>query len=199
MIGFLVLQYYLPQQITPTPNWLVPLLGFVVIVVLVVGSPFRLDREEQWLRHLSLTMMALLGFAMVYSVTHLVEALIDGSVSNNPGGLLTSGGAVWLSNVLVFALWYWEFDRGGPAARAHGRKKYPDFAFVQMQNPGLAPDDWEPQFPDYLYLSFTNATAFSPTDVMPMSWWAKLMMMVQSAISLVTMSLVIARAVNVLK
>ncbi|MGX1763469.1 hypothetical protein ACWIG5_42350, partial [Streptomyces lydicus] len=101
-------------------------------------------------------------------------------------------------DVVVFGLGYWEFDRGGPGARANARKPLPDFLFVQMQNPELADPEWEPQFMDYLYLSFTNATAFSPTDVMPMTRWAKAMMMAQSGISLVLAALVIARAVNVL-
>jgi uncharacterized membrane protein len=110
-----------------------------------------------------------------------------------------TGAAIWLTNVIVFALWYWEFDRGGPVARALARKPLPDFQFVQMQSPELAHPDWEPAFMDYLYLSFTNATAFSPTDVLPLSRWAKATMLLQSAISLVTVALVIARAVNVLK
>jgi uncharacterized membrane protein len=99
----------------------------------------------------------------------------------------------------VFALWYWELDRGGPAARATAPRPYPDFLFPQMQSPELAPDNWEPSFTDYLYVSFTNATAFSPTDVMPLSRWAKLTMMLHSMVSVVTVALVIARAVNILK
>ncbi|MGY2061740.1 hypothetical protein ACW9HQ_43275, partial [Nocardia gipuzkoensis] len=86
-----------------------------------------------------------------------------------------------------------------PAARAHARKPFPDFMFVQMQNPDLTDPTWEPEFADYLYLSFTNATAFSPTDVLPMSRLAKTTMMLEAAISVTTMSLVIARAVNVLR
>ncbi|MFE3193671.1 hypothetical protein ACFXHA_32045 [Nocardia sp. NPDC059240] len=199
IIGILVVQYFLPEQFTAGPRWLVPAIGLVLLVVLVIGSPVRLDREEMRLRRFSLLLMGLLGFSMLWSVGQLVRGLINGSVSNNAAGLLTSGGAIWLTNVLVFALWYWEFDRGGPAARAHARKPYPDFLWVQMQNPDLTDPEWEPQFPDYLYLSFTNATAFSPTDVMPMSRWAKTLMMTQSAVSLLTVSLVIARAVNVLK
>ena len=101
--------------------------------------------------------------------------------------------------MIVFALWYWEFDRGGPAARALGTDPYPDFLFVQMTSPKLAPPDWEPAFADYLYLAFTNAAAFSPTDVMPLSRWAKLAMTVQSAISILTVALIVARAVNILK
>ncbi|MEC3917788.1 hypothetical protein [Nocardia sp. CDC160] len=199
IIGILVVQFFLPREFEAGPRWLVPSIGLALLVILAVANPIRLDREEIWLRRLSLLLMAVLGFALVWSVYHLVLGLIHGTVSDNAAGLLTSGGAVWLSNVLVFALWYWDFDRGGPAARAHARKPYPDFLWVQMQNPTLTDPEWEPQFPDYLYLSFTNATAFSPTDVMPMSRWAKTLMMVQSAVSLVTVSLVIARAVNVLK
>ncbi|MFE3002846.1 hypothetical protein ACFXG4_48830 [Nocardia sp. NPDC059246] len=199
IVGILVVQFLLPAQFTAGPRWVVPGIGLLLLIVLMIGNPVRLDRDEIRLRRFSLLLMALLGFAMVWSVAHLVRALINGSVSDNAAGLLTSGGAVWLTNVLVFALWYWDFDRGGPAARAHARKPYPDFLWVQMQNPALTDPEWEPQFPDYLYLSFTNATAFSPTDVMPMSRWAKTLMMIQSAISLITVSLVIARAVNVLK
>ncbi|MRH93536.1 hypothetical protein GFY24_40125 [Nocardia sp. SYP-A9097] len=199
MVGLLGLQYFLPDWLTPGPRWVVPALGVALLLVLVIASPYRLDREEILFRRLAMCLMGLLGFAMTWAVWHLVNGLIDGTVSNNAGGLLGSGAGVWMSNFLVFALWYWEFDRGGPAARAHARKPYPDFLFVQMQNPDLAAPEWEPQFLDYLYLSFTNATAFSPTDVMPMSRWAKITMMMQSGISLITVSLVIARAVNVLK
>jgi uncharacterized membrane protein len=100
--------------------------------------------------------------------------------------------------VIVFALWYWELDRGGPAARAAARKVHPDFLFPQMTTPELVDPDWEPEFVDYLFLAFTNATAFSPTDTMPMSRWAKLAMMAQASVSVVVVALVIARAVNIL-
>jgi len=102
--------------------------------------------------------------------------------------------------VVVFALWYWEFDRGGPVARALATKPYPDFLFAQMTSPReLVPANWEPAFADYLYLAFTNAAAFSPTDVMPLSRWAKMAMTVQSAISIVTIALVVAPAGNILQ
>jgi uncharacterized membrane protein len=110
-----------------------------------------------------------------------------------------TGAAIWATNVIVFGLWYWEFDRGGAIERAAGDRQYPDLLFPQMTSPDLAPPDWEPGFVDYLYVSFTNATAFSPTDVLPMTRWAKLTMMTQSAISVVTLALVIARAVNILR
>ena len=123
----------------------------------------------------------------------------SGSDKWTAGPLLITGGAIWLTNVIVFALWYWEFDRGGPVARALATKPYPDFQFVQMVSPPeMVPPDWEPAFADYLYLAFTNAAAFSPTDVLPMSRWAKVAMTVQSIISIVTVALVVSRAVNIL-
>ena len=134
------------------------------------------------------------------SSVRLVYAIIKTEpFTNDANILLVSGGVIWLTNVIAFGLWYWEFDRGGPVARANAERMYPDFQFVQMASPGLAPPDWEPAFADYLYLSFTNATAFSPTDTMPLSRWAKLAMTVQAAVSIVTVALVVARAVNILK
>jgi uncharacterized membrane protein len=193
------LQLSMPDRFTLQPLWLLPGLELLLVAVLVVANPTRINREQTWLRACSLALAALLMFATAWSVYRLVAGLINGSLGDNAGALLGSGGAIWLTNVVVFAVWYWEFDRGGPAARALARKPLPDFLFVQMQNPELTDPEWEPEFADYFYLSFTNATAFSPTDVMPMSRWAKLIMMAQSAISLVTVALVIARAVNVLK
>ncbi|WP_338771804.1 hypothetical protein V7968_11285 [Nocardia vulneris] len=196
MIG---LQLALPDRFLPAPGWLLPALEGLLVVVLAVADPLRRDREENWLRWGGLILVGLLALATAYSAYHLVMGLIDGTLSDDPARLLGSGAAIWLTNVVVFGLGYWEFDRGGPGARANARKPLPDFLFVQMQNPELTDPEWEPQFMDYLYLSFTNATAFSPTDVMPMTRWAKAMMMAQSGISLVLAALVIARAVNVLR
>ena len=88
-----------------------------------------------------------------------------------------SGAAIWGTNVIAFALWYWEFDRGGPVHRLQGTGRYPDLLFTQMSEPELTPPGWGPRFVDYLYFSFTNATAFSPTDVLPLARWAKLTML----------------------
>ncbi|MGY4098607.1 hypothetical protein ACW2Q0_03435 [Nocardia sp. R16R-3T] len=185
-----------PPELRQQPAWLVlPVLEVLLLGVLVVANPFRLNREERWLRNGGLLLTGLLSLATAVSAGRLVFRLVDATLTD-PVIILLSGGAVWLTNVVVFGLWYWEFDRGGPAARAHARKPLPDFLFVQIQNPELTEPDWEPQFVDYLYLAFTNATAFSPTDVMPMSRWAKATMMLQSAISLVLVVLVIARAIN---
>ena len=181
------------------PTWLLPMLEGLVFVLITVLSPNRIDRESKVLRMLSLSGATLISLANAWSAAHLVYGLIQGTEGSSAGPLLGSGAVIWLTNVIVFGLWYWEFDRGGPVARAHATKLCPDFMFPQMTSPDLAPSDWEPMFGDYLYVSFTNATAFSPTDVMPLSRWAKAAMAVQAGISIITVALVVARAVNILK
>jgi hypothetical protein len=120
-----------------------------------------------------------------------------GPETNSASDLLKAGSIVWLSNAIAFTLLYWELDGGGAAARAHDLPRYPDLAFPQQLNPIIGPPGWRPRFVDYVYLSFTNSTAFSPTDVMPLVPWAKLAMAVQATVSLAILGLVIARAVNV--
>jgi len=143
-------------------------------------------------------LIAVLTATNAWSAGRLIRHLVAGD-KVTARALLGAGAAIWFTNVIAFAMWYWELDRGGPARRAQGTADAPpDFVYPQMTSPELSPRGWAPAFVDYFYLSFTNATAFSPTDTMPMSRWAKLMMMVQSGISLVVVGLVIARAVNVL-
>jgi len=193
------LQLALPDRLVLQSRWLLPGLELAMLVGLIIANPVRFNRESTALRIASLTLTGLLSLANAYSAILLIRGLVAGTEGTDAGALLSTGAAIWLTNIIAFAVWYWQFDRGGPAARAHARRVLPDFQFVQMQNPDLAHPDWEPQFVDYLYLSFTNATAFSPTDVMPLSRWAKLTMLGQSLVSLVTLALVIARAVNILK
>jgi len=181
------------------PAWILPALEGILLVTLLIANPHRIDRESRVLRTLGLTLAALISFGNAWSVVGLATGLVRGTEGEKAGPLLVTGGAIWLTNVIVFGLWYWEFDRGGPVDRAAGSAPYPDLLFPQMTSPDLASPDWEPGFVDYLYVSFTNATAFSPTDVMPMTRWAKLTMLTQSVISVVTVALVIARAVNILK
>ena len=181
------------------PTWIMPVLQGALLVALVIANPRRINRESQALRFGSLTLAALISFANAWSVVRLIIGLIQGTEGESAGPLLVTGGAIWLTNVIAFALWYWEFDRGGPVARALATKRYPDFMFVQMTNPDMASPDWEPTFADYLYLAFTNAAAFSPTDVMPLSRWAKMAMTAQSAISIVTVAVVVARVANLFK
>jgi hypothetical protein len=200
IVGAIALQAFVfPRDMAFQPRWLLPGIEAALLVALTVANPTRINRESTVLRGLALTLVVVASAATAWSADRLIYELVTGRASDDPVRLLVNGGAVWLTNVIVFALWYWEVDRGGPAARANARKTHPDFLFAQMSAPELVDKDWEPTFVDYLYLSFTNATAFSPTDTLPLSRWAKLTMMFQSAVSLATLALVIARAVNILR
>ncbi|WNI14585.1 hypothetical protein [Actinacidiphila sp. ITFR-21] len=193
-----VVQLTLPARLSVQPRPLMPAVEVALLVCLVALSPYRIERRSPLYRGLGLVLTFTVGGANAYSVVRLVDGLVRGTEGGSAGRLLLTGGTVWLINMVIFGLGYWELDRGGPAARAHGERPAPDFLFVQMQSPELAPEHWEPAFLDYLYLSFTNSTAFSPTDVMPMTRTAKVWMLVQSAVSLITLVLVVARAVNIL-
>ena len=147
----------------------------------------------------SIALVSVLVVGSLWSTALLIDALIHGGAQTNSArDLLEAGSIVWVSNNIAFALLYWELDggRGGRACPSR-RPGTPDLAFPQHLNPRIAPPGWRPLFIDYLYLSFTNATAFSPTDVMPLVPWAKISMAVQAVISLAILGLVIARAVNV--
>ncbi|AEW92698.1 MULTISPECIES: DUF1345 domain-containing protein [Streptomycetaceae] len=192
-------QWSLPPRLSFRPHWLLPLLEVVLLIGLFAANPRRIRRRSPLMRSASLALAALVSVANGWSAAALVRGLVLGREGEDAGPLLMTGAGIWLTNVIVFALWYWEWDRGGPVHRAAGTRQYPDFLFPQMQESALAPPGWEPGFLDYFYLSFTNATAFSPTDVMPLSRWAKMLMLAQSAVSLITVALVIARAVNILK
>ncbi|MDQ6839907.1 MAG: hypothetical protein M3137_16670 [Actinomycetota bacterium] len=193
------LQIALPAHLVFKPTWLLPGLEGAVLVGITLANPRRISRTSTLLRTASTALIALTSLANAWSSGQLIHGLINGTEGQNAGPLLSSGGSIYLTNIIVFALWYWEWDRGGPVARSQGRRLYPDFLFPQMTQAHLAPDNWVPTFFDYAYLSFTNATAFSPTDTMPLARWAKMLMLIQSAVSLITLALVIARAVNILK
>jgi uncharacterized membrane protein len=179
------------------PKWLVATLEGVLVMALMIVSPRRISVESVRLRTLAIVLIALINLTNVVSLAELIHALLD---SPRVGGrtLVYGSVPVWLTNVVVFALWYWELDRGGPSARLRRDHREPDFLFPQMSVPQAAGEGWSPKFLDYLYTSFTNATAFSPTDTMPLTSWAKLLMMFQSFASLLTVALVVSRAVNIL-
>ena len=195
----IALQFALPDRLNLSSRYLLPAIEAVLLVALVAVNPRRIERMSPRLRLMSLTLIAVASLANAYSAGQLVLGLVHGTEGSAAAPLLSTGGAIYLTNIIVFALWYWELDRGGPAARSQALHVYPDFLFPQMATPHLADPDWEPGFADYLYVSFTNATAFSPTDTMPLTRWAKMTMLLQSAVALVTVALVIARAVNILK
>ncbi len=201
VIAAIVLQILLTDSLTsPLPHALMPSLEGALLVGLSIANPVRIERRGPVVRAASIALIVLISAANAVSAVLLIRAIVTSQpMTGFAGPLLTSGASVWATNVIAFGLWYWEFDRGGPVHRAEGTRQHPDLMFPQMASPQLAPADWEPYFVDYLYLSFTNATAFSPTDVLPLARWAKLTMAVQSAVSLAVGALVIARAVNILR
>jgi uncharacterized membrane protein len=196
IVGALILYLTLPSKLVVGPKWLMPALELLLVVGLWFDRPRENRTQAKRERTVVLTLLALVALANVVSLELLVHFLLHGGKA---GGrpLIVSSIVIWLTNVAVFALWYWQLDRGGPDRRARGEDAAPDLWFPQMSEPALG-TGWAPTFPDYLYTSFTNATAFSPTDTMPLSIRAKMLMMVQSLISLVTIALVAARAVNIL-
>jgi uncharacterized membrane protein len=198
VVAAIALQLILPDNLIRGlgNRALVPALEGGLIVVLLVANPGRISREQSRLRIVGVSLIALTSVANVISLAELLHALLYGSKA---GGrpLVYASVPIWLTNVIVFGLWYWELDRGGPASRQSPGHRRPDFLFPQMSTPGSSPG-WVPNFLDYFYTSFTNATAFSPTDTMPLTPWAKLLMMLQSLASLVTVAVVVSRAVNIL-
>jgi hypothetical protein len=198
VVTAIVLTILLPEEQRALPPWMLPLLEAILLVALIAGDPGAIDRRSRVLRVISIGLVSVLALSALWATVRLIDVLISGGPqTNSASDLLEAGSIVWVSNILAFALIYWELDSGGAAARAHHARGDVDFAFPQHMSPDLAPADWIPRFVDYLYLAFTNATAFSPTDAMPIARWAKLAMMVQSVVSLAILGLVIARAVNV--
>jgi len=202
VVAILVLYAALPEELTFGPTWIVPALALGLLVPLALAHLHeRHEGAGRW-RLVALALIAVINAANVASLALLVRALLQGGTMHGVkvvgGQLLLAAVAIWLTNALVFALWYWLLDRGGPEARPHPDARPPDFLFPQMVTPAWAEPGWRPAFADYLYVSFTNATAFSPTDTMPLTRWAKMLMLAQSLASLLTVALVAARAVNIL-
>jgi len=199
ILATLLLYVALPERLTlgVGPKWGVPILELALLLVLFVAAPRHRRQRPPWTRLAAILLTGVVSAANVLSLALLVDALLHGNKATGRE-LLFSSVEIWLTNVLVFALWYWELDRGGPDARRDPAHREPDFLFPQMTTPGCADAGWAPGFVDYLYVSFTNATAFSPTDTMPLTPWAKGLMTVQSLASLLTVALVAARAVNIL-
>jgi hypothetical protein len=203
----ILIDFTLPDRLVPFgPRWLLPGLEALLLVGLVAASPQPRARHSPGRRRFALGLIALVSAANIVSLMLLVHYLLlptrvhtTFTTFTNPGhALILAGSGLWMTNVLLFGVWYWELDRGGPVARRLGEADQPDFLFPQMAEPRCAPEGWLPGLVDYLYVSFTNATAFSPTDTMPLTPMAKWLMAAQSLASLVTVGLVVARAVNIL-
>ncbi|HZQ89078.1 MAG TPA: hypothetical protein VFA42_03640 [Gaiellaceae bacterium] len=188
-------------------RWVVPILTLILLAALLASVPQgRLMRELGWVEHrvrvtrrvLSIGTIAVVSAANSASIILLVHLLLNGA-HVNAGPLLRAAVHMWVVNVLLFGLWFWQLDGGGPLERPACVPHERDFLFPQQTEPQLMVGGWQPKFLDYLYVSFTNAAAFSPTDTLPLSRWAKMLMLVQSAISLTLAVMVVARAVNILK
>ncbi|WP_329583045.1 hypothetical protein [Streptomyces sp. NBC_01361] len=199
VVAAMVLTILLPDDLRLAPRWVLPAVEGLLLLALIAGDPGRISRRSAALRTASIALVCVLALSAVWSTVQLVDDLIHGGKeTGSADSLLQTGGTVWVCTVLAFSVLYFELDSGGAAARAHHMPPTPALAFPQQLNPGSNSSGWRPRYIDYLYLALTNATAFSPTDVMPMAPWAKIAMGVQSLVSLLILGLVVARAVNVL-
>jgi hypothetical protein len=207
-----VLQLLLVHDFSIGPRWLAPSVELLLLVPLSFATAWVQNKAKhasseahfQLLAHgrrlvrraaLGLTMLiTLLNFIALY---FLIQALLSGH-GGTAQTLLVDAVNIWSTNIIAFALWFWSIDRGGPASRGVSVKTSPDLLFPQMSMNDPRYQDWTPGFIDYLFVAFTNATAFSPTDTMPLSSRAKLLTMAEAAVSLLTLALVAARAVNIL-
>ena len=208
VVTAIALYAFLSDPLVVGPRYVVPVLGGLLLIPLVAVNPHRLSREVRPARIASIVLVVLLAAANMSSLVRLIVALLDG---NQKGvGLLLGALQVWLTNIIVFGLAYWELDRGGPVRRTQqDRDRLPaaDFRFTHDENTAAVREvaltsselsGWLPQFVDYLYVSLTNSSAFSPTDTMPLSTRAKCLMGFQSLTAFVISVLVIARAVSLI-
>lgn len=193
-----LLNYVLPGKFTLGPNWLMPVLELIILIPLTLAAPRRVPNENRLKQSLAIASIAIVNVANFASLYLLIRTLIFNGKSVDGQQLLYSSVEIWVTNIIVFGLWYWEIDRGGPDDRLEENHGAPDFLFPQMTSPGCTYPGWSPYFVDYLYVAFTNATAFSPTDTMPLTPIAKVLMMLQSLCSVATIVIVASRAVNIL-
>jgi hypothetical protein len=197
VLAAIALDLGLPDKLTIGPRWVLPAVEALLVLGLLIASPQPNFKHSALRRQIAMSLIGLVSAVNLFSLIELVRYLLRGGQA---GGrtLIIAGVVLWWTNVLLFGLWYWELDRGGPMRRIMVRDALPDFLFPQMTQKRIAPPGWRPNLVDYLYVSFTNATAFSPTETMPLTQMAKILMTVQSFASLVTVGLVVSRAVNIL-
>lgn len=193
----ILFQLLLPEKLSFVNLKILCAIELILALIIFIANPSRITEHKHHIWILGLLLNSLMSIANVLTLIRLVDLLLNQGFTN-PVQLLFTGGNIWISNVIIFSLWYWEFDSGGSGRRATHIREFPDFMFSQTENPHLAPKGWRPHYIDYLYLSLTNASAFSPTDVLPLARWAKLLMALQSVTSLFTVILIIARAINTL-
>jgi uncharacterized membrane protein len=187
----------LPRDLTVGPTWLFPVIESAVLLASMATTPRTPHEEEEPRRYLRIGLVALLSAVNVVGLLLLAQSLLQGAADEQSGrSLLTGGTVLWFTAVLLFGIWFWELDRGGPVHRMQDPDTPPDFLFPQMSEADWAPEDWRPRLGDYLYLSLTNAASFSPGETNPLSRTAKLLMSIQTLASLATMTIVLAYAVN---
>ena len=215
VVVIVALQLLLVNRLTIGPRWFAPAAELALLIPLSIVTAWAQDmvvkatsdhhwhmiaRRRRMIRALAVVMTGLISLINMGSLAMLVSALLGTGIPDATNGktLLIDALDIWAINVIAFALWYWSMDHGGPAARGLSCRTMIDFLFPQLSMESEEAKEWSPGFVDYLFLSYTNATAFSPTDTLPLTARAKALMMVQSAISLLTIALVAARAVNIL-
>jgi len=206
------LQLLLVNDFSIGPRWAAPGIELLLLLPLSVATAwvhvqvkkatseqhhYFAGQTRRWIRRSALSLTALITAINFIALFFLLRALLGGH-AGDARSLLVDAVNIWGTNVIAFSLWYWSIDRGGPAGRGLSANTRPDFLFPQMTMSDPRFESWSPGFADYLFLSFTNATAFSPTDTLPLSPRAKLLMMAEAAVSLLTLALVAARAVNIL-
>src|SRR5947209_6320926 len=192
IVAVAVLRLALPSQLRISGSpWLISAFTLVLLAAVIMADPGRIDRQSTVVRVLTDALIGFISLANAWSAVKLVAYILGSGQFDNAAILLRSGGIIWFINVIAFALWYWDLDRGGAAVRAGPSAGKPAFVFQEMSNPEYMDAGWSPRFIDYLHLSFTTATAFSPTDVSAIRPWAKLLMMGEEAISLLVGLLVI--------
>jgi uncharacterized membrane protein len=189
----ITLGFALPSELTIGPPWLVPGCEGAVLVGMIGMTPRKPDRETSRRRGLRLALAAFVSAMNVVALFLLARSLGGGS-AQSARSLLVAGAVLWLTSVLLFAIWFWEFDGDGPIRRARGDSGPPDFRFPQTDDRGWG--EWQPSFGDYLYLSLTNASTFGPAEMAPLTAEAKLMMGLQTVASLTTTTIVLAYAIN---
>ena len=179
--------------------WLIPIGPEVLLLLALAWHRPRRRLEQLGLRRtVALALLAVVSLANSLLLLAVVASLVRGQ-ERSGAQLLLKAITVWGTNVTTFGLWFWAVDRGGPVRRRRRNPPPPDFLFPQLDDPKLAAPGWEPQLVDYVYVAFTNAIAFSPTDVLPLTRRAKLLMLFESALSALTILLVAARAVNIFR
>jgi hypothetical protein len=212
VVLIVALQLLVSSKVTVGPRWLAPIVETALLIPLSVATGWTHHRVRRaataahlrsvlqlrkWVRWLAVFLTAVVSLTNFGSLILLIQALVNGLAGTGPT-LLVDAVNIWATNVIAFALWYWNIDRSSPAARLFHENQPPDFLFSNKTAEAESAVGWTPGFVDYLYLSFTNSTALSPSDTMPLSQRAKLLMMLEACVSLLTIAIVAARAVNIL-